>query len=102
MITILIQTSFWGALIGLIVAAYLANVSFPKEGAIVGAIIVIPDGVRHFVQAAIQLRYLDKHGLLATLLVFLVGAMLVSGIGAVNGLIIGKLFQTGKKKNQNL
>ena len=98
LVSIFLKPTCWGAATGVFVAAYLAKVSSPKEGALVGAIVLVPIAVYGMIQAAFQTNVIDEIGMFATILVFLLVVVLISGIGALYGLIIGKLFQVTKGK----
>jgi hypothetical protein len=98
LVSILIRPTCWGAITGIFIAAYLAKASSPKEGAIVGAMAVVPIGIYGSVQAALQTDVMDEVGILLTILVFLLLIVCISGIGAFYGLIIGKVFQITKDK----
>jgi hypothetical protein len=93
-----LRPACWGPLVGVFMAAYLAKVSSPKEGASIGAIVLVPIGILSILQFPVDALSKDPMGRLGNI----VGAILVlltaPGIGAVYGLIIGKLFQMRKNK----
>ncbi len=95
---LVIQPPGWGPIIGVFVAASLANVSSPKEGAIIGAIVLAAIGGVAAIRGSFQTHIVDELGILGTVLVSFISAIFVAIIGAVYGLIIGKLFQFIKKK----
>ena len=89
----------WGPLIGVFVAAYLARVSTPKEGAKIGAIVVLPIIIAYFaLQFPVQNIAGDNSEKLGNLLGLFLGLLLAAGVGALYGLIIGKLFQLTRDK----
>ena len=98
LVSIFLKPTCWGAVTGVFVAAYMAKVSSPKEGAIVGAIVLVPIAIYGTIQAAFQTNVVDEMGIFTTILVFLLVVVLISGIGALYGLVIGKLFQLTKNK----
>ena len=98
LVSIFLKPTCWGAVTGVFVGAYLAKVSSPKEGALVGAIVLVPIAVYGMIQPAFQTNVIDEIGMFATILVFLLVVVLISGIGALYGLVIGKLFQVTKDK----
>ncbi len=98
LVSIFLRPTCWGPIVGVFIAAYLNKVSSPKEGAIVGAIVLTPIGIYATFQALIQTDVQDDTGILATILIFILANVLVPGIGALYGLIIGKLFQLTKDK----
>jgi hypothetical protein len=98
LITVFYGQIGWGAIIGAIAAARLANVSTPKEGAVVGAITILTIEIYATILAAIQTNGLNNHGLFATLTLFFISLLKITGIGALYGLVIGKLFQFTKDK----
>jgi hypothetical protein len=98
LVSIFLTPTCWGAVIGVFVAAYMAKVSSPKEGAIVGAIVLVPIAIYGTIQTAFQTNVVDEIGIFTTILVFLLVVVLISGIDALYGLVIGKLFQLTKDK----
>jgi hypothetical protein len=96
--SIFLKPMCWGVIAGVIVAAYFAKVSSPKDGAIVGAIVLVPISAYAFTLAAIQSNASEKLGALGSVLVFFLTVILASGIGALFGLVVGKLFQVTKGK----
>lgn len=98
LISIFLKPTCWGPLIGVFVAAYLAKVSSPKEGAIIGAIVSLPIGIYALLQIPSQAIAKTTLGLLGNIAGLVLGLLFVSGIGALYGLIIGKLFQFTKTK----
>lgn len=92
--SILAQPMCWGMIAGVFVAAYFAKVSSPKDGAIVGAIIVMPISV----YASFLSAVLSKNGILGAVLVSFVMVILTTGVGSLVGFIIGKLFQVTRGK----
>jgi hypothetical protein len=96
--SIFLKPMCWGAIAGVFVAAYLAKVSSPKDGAVVGAIVLMPISIYTFSLGIVQSSMTEKMGITGIFLVFILGVVSESGIGALLGLIIGKLFQTIKDK----
>lgn len=101
--TVFVPPACWGMVLGVFVAAYFARVSSPEDGAVVGAIALIPVGIYLSFQGVIQAKFLENIGMLATLPIFfiilVIAIVLISVIGALFGLVIGKLFQITKDKN---
>ena len=92
LICIFLTPTFWASLVGVFVAAYFAKVASPKEGAIIGAIVVVLIGRIY--------TFLEFHAFAKTPISIagaVVGLLLIAGAGALNGLIIGKLFQITKE-----
>lgn len=96
--SIFLKPMCWGVIAGVVVAAYFSKVSSPKDGAIVGAIVLVPISMYVFTLAAIQSNASEKLGTLGSILVFFFMIIFSSGIGALFGLAIGKLFQATKGK----
>jgi hypothetical protein len=93
LIAIFLRPACWGPLVGIIVSAYLAKVSSPREGAIVGAIIAIAIDIYAVLQFPVQAIAKTNIGLLGNFVGLVLSLLLASGVGALYGLIIGKLFQ---------
>jgi len=92
LICIFLTPTFWGPLVGVFVAAYFAKAASPKEGAIIGAIVVVLVGRIY--------TFLQFHTFAKTPISIagaVVGLLLIAGVGALNGLIVGKLFQTARE-----
>ena len=98
LVSIFLRPTCWGPLIGVFVAAYLAKVSSPKEGAIIGAIVLVPIGIYALLQIPVEAIAGTTVGKLGNLVGLVLGILLVSCVGALYGLIIGKLFQVTKNK----
>lgn len=98
LVSVFLKPTCWGPLVGVFVAAYSAKVSSPKEGAIIGAIVLIPIGIYTFLQLPAELWAKNTSGILGNIVGLVLGLLLVSGIGALYGSIIGKLFQITKDK----
>jgi len=98
LVSIFLKPMCWGAIVGVFAAAYLAKVSSPKDGAIVGAIVLVPISIYTFSLGIAQSSVTEKMGITGIFLVFILGVISESGIGALFGLIIGKLFQITKDK----
>ena len=98
LVFIFLRPTCWGPLVGVFVAAYFAKVSSPKEGAIIGAIVLIPIGMYGILQIPADETTNDTASTIGTIVGMLLGLGLLSGIGALYGMIIGKLFQMKKDK----
>ena len=98
LVFIFLRPSCWGPLIGVFVAAILAKVTTPKHGAIVGMIVLAAIGLYSSVQIAMtQGLANDPIKLLANLLGLFIGLLVFCGVGALYGLMLGKLFQLTRK-----
>ncbi len=99
LVSIFLSPNCWGLLIGVSVATYLAKVSSPKEGAIVGTIALAPIGLYLALQIAISQGFANEPlHILGNVLGLLVVFLFICAIGAIYGLILGKLFQLIKNK----
>src|SRR5215207_3290414 len=98
LVSVFLRPTCWGPLVGVFVAAYFAKVSSPKEGAIIGAIVLIPIGMYGVLQFPADETTNDTASTIGTIVGMLLGLVLLSGIGALYGMIIGKLFQMKKDK----
>jgi hypothetical protein len=97
LVLISLRPTCLGPLLGVFVAAYLAKVSSPKEGAPIGAIIFVPIGLYYALQIKISQELANEPlQLLTYVLGLLVGFLLICGLGALYGLIVGRLFQFTK------
>ena len=96
--SIFMTPTWWGPILGVFAGATLAEVTSPKDGAIVGAIALIPIGIYITIQTAIQINALQSLGILATIPFFCIAIMVLTFLGALYGLAIGKLFQITKDK----
>ncbi len=97
-ITIYLQPACVGAVIGVIVSAYLAKVASPKDGAIVGAITLVPIGTYLGLWAILQVKAAQGIGLPGAIFNFLLTLILASAIGALYGLVIGLLLRIAKQR----
>ena len=88
LLTIFIRPVDLGAVIAVFAAVYLAKVSSPKEGALVGGIVLIPTGIYVTIQVAILNKELEIFGLPVTILIGFITLLLMSGLGALIGLIV--------------
>jgi peptidoglycan/LPS O-acetylase OafA/YrhL len=93
LITFFITPRSLGTIIGVAIGAYLAKVKSPKQGAIFGAIILIPIGIFLCIIANMQTKTIESLGWLKTIPYLLLVVAILSGIGALYGLLIGKIFQ---------
>jgi uncharacterized membrane protein len=89
----------WGPLVGVLIGAYLAKVSSPQEGAIVGAIVVVPIGIYAFMQIPADASSKTTFDIIRNVLGLFLGLGLVAAAGALYGSIVGMLFQAIKKKS---
>jgi len=99
LVSTFLKSVCWGPLIGVFLAAYLAKVPTPKEGAKIGAVVLVP-----FQMVYAALHYpaesiaKDTAGKLGNLLGVLLAVAFMAAVGALYGFIIGKLFQLAKDK----
>jgi hypothetical protein len=98
LVSTFIRPTCWGPLIAVLAATYVANVSTPKEGARIGAIVLLPIGVYWYLQMPSLFTATNSTGMLGNLLGLVLGLLLISGVGALYGLILGKLLQLRKNK----
>ena len=98
LIAILVRPICLAPIISVFVAASLANASSPKEGAIIGAIALVPIYIYAVTQVAAQGISDDPVGKFGYLLGLCIGFVIFSSIGALYGSILGKLFQLIKNK----
>ena len=96
--SIFMTPTFWGPILGVFAAATLAEVTLPKDEAIIGAIALIPIGIYITIQTAIQINALQSLGILVTIPFFCIAVLVLTFLGALYGLVIGKLFQITKGK----
>jgi hypothetical protein len=82
-----------GALLGVLVAAYLAKAQTPKDGALIGMVAVIPLGIYAAISSVNQTNAMASLGILGAITYGFVNIVFMEGIGAIYGLIIGKIFQ---------
>jgi hypothetical protein len=97
-ITIYLQPACVGAVISVIVSAYLARAASPKDGAIVGAITLVPIGTYLGLWAILQVKATQGIGLPGAVFNFLLTLILASAIGALYGLVIGLLLRIAKER----
>jgi len=98
LVSIFLKPTCWGPAVGVFFAAYLAKVSSPKEGAIIGTIVLLPIGIYAFLQIPAEAIAKTTIGIFGNIIGLIAGLLLAAGIGALYGLIIGKLFQITKEK----
>jgi hypothetical protein len=96
LMTAFIRPTCWGWVLGIILACYLGKVSLPKEGAIVGYLVMIPIMMYGMYYTAVEQRALESHGALRTVIFSTIAVLLVSTLGALFGLVVGKMFQIAK------
>jgi len=87
----------WGQILGVAVAAYLANVSSPREGAVVGAIVLVPVAMVGVFPTIAHQTELDELSIPLFLLSIFFASLFAGAVGAVYGLVLGKLFEKRKK-----
>jgi hypothetical protein len=105
--TLFLKLTCQGPLFGVIIASVVANVSSPKEGAILGALIPIPLYIYSIIPAISNVNQASKVSsifllILAEILGSLLALGLVSAVGALIGLGIGKFLQSRKKGNSTI
>lgn len=93
-----LRPTCWRPIVGVFLAAYFAKVSAPKEGAVIGALVLAPMGVYAFLQSLTQATANDNRGILVIVFALLLILVFASGLGALYGLLIGKLFQLTRNK----
>ena|SRR5215211_2589514 len=96
LVSVFLRPTCLGPLIAAFVATFLAKVSTPKEGAKIGAIVLLPIGIYWYLQLPALIIAKDTVGKLGNLSGLLVGLLFLSGVGALYGLLLGKLFQMTK------
>jgi hypothetical protein len=98
LVFIFLRPACWGPLIGGFVTVVFAKVSSPKQGALVGTIVLAPIGLYSCLQTALTHQFADDPvKLFANILGLVLAFLLFCGVGALYGLILGKLFQLTKK-----
>jgi prepilin signal peptidase PulO-like enzyme (type II secretory pathway) len=99
LVSIFLRPNCWGLLIGVSVAAYLAKVSSPKEGAVVGTIALAPIGLYLALQTAMSQGFADEPiHILGNVVGLLVVFLFICALGTLYGLVLGKLFQLIRNK----
>lgn len=89
-LTIFMKPGFWGILLGVFVSVVLARVASLKGRALVGAITATPIGL--FVVIMIYMGSIRLLNLLAVM-------VLMAGLGALCGLLVGLVLRLIKAKN---
>jgi hypothetical protein len=84
--------------LGVIVAAYVSQVSGPKQGAVVGAIVILPLGVLYLLQMQTEVIYGFAHFPATTILQLLLVPLLFAAVGALFGAIMGLIIRALKGK----
>jgi len=107
LMTLFLKPTCLGLLFGVIIASVVADVSSPKEGAVLGALIPIPLIIFTIIPAIININQASKVGsIFLLILVDILGSIiafgLVSAVGALIGLGIGKFLQSRKKGNSTI
>jgi hypothetical protein len=98
LVSTFIRPTCWAPLIAGFVAIALAKVSTPKDGAKIGAIVLLPIGIYWYLQLPSHVIAKDSVGKLGNLFGVVLGLLFISGVGALYGSILGKLFQLRKNK----
>jgi hypothetical protein len=98
LVSMFLRPTCLAPLIAVFVAVYAAKVSTPKEGAKIGAIVLLPIGIYWYLQLPALIIAKDSVGKLGNLVGVLLGLLFISGVGALYGLMLGKLFQITKSK----
>ena len=96
--TLFIQIACWGPMISVLVAAYLARVTTPKDGALSGAIVFIPSSMVLVIKTIVQSNTVSEVGLPLTVVAGLIGLLFGTGLGGLFGFIVGKIFELAKDK----
>jgi len=98
LILFLVKPFYWGLLVGLLLATYLSGAASPREGALVGLIVLPPLGIYFMIEASLQLNMQSKMEQLPYILLWCLMVVLLFVLGAVFGLLSGKLFQLLREK----
>ena len=93
-----LRPTCWGPIVGVFLAAYLAKVSSAKEGALIGALVLAPMGIYSSLQTLLQTTANPDRSILVIPFAIILVVVLASGLGALYGSVIGKLFQLTKDK----
>ena len=94
----LLKFTCWSPLLAVFVAAYIVDAPGPKDAAIVGALVALPIWAVMLLQSAAQLMGQLPQSPLALILEVLVGAMLMSALGALYGSVIGLILRATRRK----
>jgi hypothetical protein len=97
-LVIFLRPACWAVFFGVFIASYLARASTLKDGAMVGAIVMIPIGISPTVVTIMQSGMPENVDFITSMSSMLLGIALMSGIRAVAGLIIGKMLEISKNK----
>lgn len=97
-LTIFLPPACFGMLVGVGVAAYIAKAASPKEGALVGAIVMIPIGIYVILWTNAQTKTIQSMGWLAALPFVFLAWLLTLGLGALCGLLVGLLLRFTRNK----
>ncbi len=87
----------WAPVLAVFVGAVLADVSGPKQGAVVGAVVVLPIGALALIQSS-EYRAMFGHEPVLVLLTTVLGAIVIMALGALYGCLVGLLFRATKGK----
>ena len=96
--TFFIKIACWGPIISIVLAAYLAGVRTPKEGAITGAIVFIPSSIVIIIQTIMQSNTVDEIGLPLAIVAGSIGVLFGMGLGGLFGFMIAKLYQLAQDR----
>ena len=95
---VLLKVTCWSPLLAVFVAAYVVDAPGPKDGSMVGALVALPIWAAMLLQSAAQLMGQFPQSPLALILEVLLGAMLMSALGALYGSVIGLIFRATRRK----
>lgn len=95
---VLLKVTCWSPLLAAFVAAYVADARGPKESSMVGALVALPIWAAMLLQSAAQLMGQFPQSPLALILEVLLGAMLMSALGALHGSVIGLILRATRRK----
>jgi len=98
LITILVRPACSGFLIGVVVTAFMAGVSSPRDGAIIGVLVAIPTEIYVFMQTYQQTSLDNIFIILGVISGVDLLLIIFSGLGVFYGMIVGKLIQHIKSK----
>ncbi len=94
----LLRFSCWGVLLGVSAGAYVADISSPKQGAVMGALSMLPLGVVYLFQMQQQVVYDFNHFPLITIVQIIALPILFAALGALLGTLTGFGFRAAKRK----
>jgi hypothetical protein len=88
-----------GVFFGIAVSLYFARAESARDGALAGAITVVPTGIYITYLTNLLTRTTQHYGLLGAMPSLLLCVVLLSGFGALFGLILAILLRKVREKN---